>query len=338
VAERLGLGEGPAEWLAKLGPSSTTSTLEAPNPDRLSALLGRLEVPDEDRAEVVRTMPQAERDPEIWWLLERSHRLLAQGMVDRVRQTGPPPPAPPGLLPAALRLFAVHLILATVDDIRGCHADLGIPDDVSWETLSHLGRRMASYRASHGQTGIELTGWDWMRFFGLLYQVGRLEVIPYRLCTHPEAGPLFWYDEEATARLGSGFRKGDSALSVHVPATGPLTPEACHASFYRIRNAFAGVYPDEPPRVATCTSWLLDDQLAEYLPTDSNILAFGRRFTLVPGSLDNDEAILHYVFGPERPKDLDALPQRTRLARAVVEHVRSGRHWRLRTGWLSLAE
>jgi len=233
-------------------------------------------------------------------------------------------------------LFAIHLILVTMEDIRQCHAELGVPDDVSWETLSHLGRRMALYRAIHGETGIKLSGWDWMRFFGLLYQVGRLEVIPYRLCTHPEAGPLFWYDDATTARLGRGFRKGDAALSIHVPAKEPLAADACEVSIGRMRTAFAGVYPGEPPRVATCTSWLLDDQLAEYLPVNSNIMAFARRFELVPGSLDNDEAVLGFVFGVERPRELDALPLRTTLERAVVAHIRSGRHWRLRTGWLSL--
>jgi hypothetical protein len=336
VAERLELGDAEADWLAKLESAHRSSPMAMPAADRLIDLLERLEVPVEDRAEVLDTMPDPDRDPERWWLLERSNHLLAHDLVSRVRQTGPPPPAPPRLLPEGMRLFSVHLILVTIKGILNCHQDLGIPGDVSWETLSLLARRMAAFRARHGRTGIELTQWDWMRFFGLLYQVGRLEVIPYRLCTNPQAGPLFWYDDETIARLGRGFRRNDPALGIHVPTGDPLTPDACDASFSRLQTAFKAVHPDEPPVVATCTSWLLDDQLSEYLPGDSNILRFARRFELVPGSLDNDEAILHYVFGPERPKELDALPQRTRLERAIVDHIRSGRHWRLRTGWLPL--
>jgi hypothetical protein len=34
--------------------------------------LGRLGVDPEDAAEVLRTVPSPERDPEIWWLLEQS--------------------------------------------------------------------------------------------------------------------------------------------------------------------------------------------------------------------------------------------------------------------------
>jgi hypothetical protein len=96
------------------------------------------------------------------------------------------------------------------------------------------------------------------------------------------------------------------------------------------------VFPGEPLHIATCTSWLLDDQLAEYLPTESNILAFQRRFTLVPGAREEDEAILHYVFGAGRSKNIEELPQSSTLERAVVGHLRDGRHWHMRTGWLSI--
>jgi hypothetical protein len=295
-------------------------------------LLARLEVAPEDAAEVLRTMPSMEREPELWWLLERSSHLLARGLANRDDNAEPLPP-----LPAALALFPVHLILVTADAIRSCHRELGIPDDVSWETLSYLGRAMTAYRTHYGKTGIHLSGWDWMRFSGRLYQAGRLEVTPYRLRTHPkEAGPLFWYDDESAERLGPGFRRGDPALGIHVPVADPLTPQACDQSLLRLRTTFGGVYPGKPLRIGTCTSWLLDDQLAEYLAADSNILAFQRRFHLVPGMRDADETFLRSVFGVERPEEIEKLPQRTTLERAVVRHLQLGRHWRMRTGWLEL--
>ena len=347
VAERLGLGRVQATLLAALAeldrpPQPTdpdyeerapSGKLTLPETDALAALLAWLEVDPEDSVDLLRTIPDPEHDPERWWLLERCHTLLVRSLA---KQTGGLAPLPP--LPAALALFPAHLICASVDDIRRLHGGSGIPEDVSRETLSQLGRAMAAYRVSHGKAGILLTGWEWMRFSGLLYQIGRLEVIPYRLCTDPSAGPLFWYDEETAARLGAGFRKGDAALSVHVPATDPLSPAACDRSFALMRTAFAGVFPGETPRVATCTSWLLDDQLAEYLPADSNILAFQRRFDLVPGARDEDEALLRFVFGVPHAKELDELPQRTTLERAVVSHLRQGRHWRIRTGWLDLTK
>jgi hypothetical protein len=331
VAKRLGLTEAHAAWLAKLDEARPSGSMPPPDANSLPPLLAQLGVEPEDAAEVLRAMPSQAHDPELWWLLERSHYLLAGHLASRGVDPEYFPP-----LPEALRLFPVHVILVSVEAIRRRHQELGIPGDVSWETLSYLGRAMTAYRKSHGQAGIELTRWDWLRFFGWLYQVGRLEVTLYWLCAHPkEAGPLFWYDDETAERLGPGFRRGDPALSIHVPATSPLTPEACDESLRRIQTAFARAYPGEPLRVATCTSWLLDDQLAEYLPADSNILSFQRRFQLVPGARDNDTAILSFVFGAERPKELDALPQRTTLEQAVVQHLRLGRHWRLRTGRLT---
>src|SRR5438132_9457301 len=47
---------------------------------------------------------------------------------------------------------------------------------------------------------------------------------------------------------------------------------------------------------------------AEYLPRDSNILSFHRRFELVTGARDSDEAILGFVFGADRPKALESSP------------------------------
>jgi GNAT-like C-terminal domain/N-acyltransferase N-terminal domain len=305
-----------------------------PDTEALSGLLVQLSVAPEDAVEVLRTMPSPAHDPERWWLLERSRELLARGLANRDDNAEPLPS-----LPGSLALFPVHLILLTLDAIRGCHREFGIPDDISWETLSFVGRAMIAYRMSHHEAGINMTRWDWLRFLGRLYEVGRLEVIPYRIRTHPkEAGPLFWYDEVASDQLGSGFRKGDPALSLHVPATDSLTPEACDASLRRMRMAFNGVYPGEPPRIATCTSWLLDDQLAEYLPADSNIMGFQRRFELVPGASDADEAILHFVFGAKRAQDLAELPQRTKLERCVVRHLQRGHHWRMRTGWLQIVK
>jgi hypothetical protein len=77
-------------------------------------------------------------------------------------------------LPEELRLFSVHLILVSIAAIRQRQQKFGMPDDISWETLSYLGRAMNVYRSSHGEAGIHLTGWDWLRFAAWLYQVVRV--------------------------------------------------------------------------------------------------------------------------------------------------------------------
>jgi hypothetical protein len=269
----------------------------------------RLGFAPEAAADILRTMPPRDE------LAGDCERLIAS--LAHCSQPGDgPPPKPP-----ADGLRAAHVILASLDAIRECHRAFGVADDISRETLSHLGL------AAGGTFGF----WDWLRYTGWLYQVGRLQVTLLQLRLHPkEAGPLFWYDDETAARLNLPFRIGDPALSIHVPANETLSPEACEASIARMRTGFPG------RRVAVCTSWLLDDQLTEYLPADSNIVAFQRRFQLVPGARDDEEFMLRSVFGADRPKEIDALPRDTRLQRAVVDHLRAGKHWRLRTGWFEL--
>ena len=176
-------------------------------------------------------------------------------------------------------------------------------------------------------------GWLVWRFRGSLYQVGRLAVLPLRLLTAPD--PQFWYDERAAAALGVGFRRDDPVLSLHIPSTGPLTAEECDEALGRLGETFARWFDDGPPVLAVCTSWTLDDQLGEYLPDTSNLMAWQRRFTLVPGGADSDSIVSH-VFGDLVGAPLDQLPTDTTLRRAVVSHLREGRHWRVRTGWLRL--
>ena len=88
---------------------------------------------------------------------------------------------------------------------------------------------------------------------------------------------------------------------------------------------------------------MLDPQLAEYLPATSRIVAFQRRFTLydeapepvTDGRTAGDRSVLTFVFR-QPGVTLDELPQDTTLRRAAVAHLRAGRHWAQRSGWLTL--
>src|SRR5438105_1447739 len=99
----MGLGNVHGAWLAKLDAAIPDASISVPDDGALSALLARLGIASEDAAEVLRTMPCAEHEPESWWLLQRSHQRLARGLANRGNDAEPLPP-----LPAALTLFPVH--------------------------------------------------------------------------------------------------------------------------------------------------------------------------------------------------------------------------------------
>ena len=79
--------------------------------------------------------------------------------------------------------------------------------------------------------------------------------------------------------------------------------------------------------------------MREYLPEDSNIIAFQRRFELEPyeepEGLDCDVEVLRFVFRT-LTTPLDQLPRDTVLQRAIVDHLKAGRHWYWRRGQFPL--
>lgn len=223
--------------------------------------------------------------------------------------------------------FYAWTLLDALPAIRGYHEKLDIPDEVSWHSLADFGLQLARYRRLRGRGGLASSDWLTLHFRGLLYRLGRLQFQRTAGLAPPPA---------------AGWPGTGSALSVHVTADQPLTPRACDESFATAARFFDRYHPDEEYRWAVCHSWLLDDQLARYLPPDSNILRFQRRFEVPEGTAadEADLTVLKYVFdrpaAPLRDGELDALPQATTLQRAVVGHLRDGGHWRSRSGWCRL--
>ncbi len=334
VGSRLGLGEQYDAWLERLqelGPAP--GGLSLPRGDDASSLLEKLGIDEPDRSVIVDALPTPDGEPELWWLLERAYHQIKADVGQWDAPIGPRPGLPDDLGVRG-RCFWIFAYLAAVPDVRRFHAERGVPDDVSWATLADLGRHVESYRERTGSTGFGSQFWLTAHFRGALYELGRLQFNPYHLLSGP-AGPLFWYDEAEIERRGEGYRPGDPALGVHVPALGPLTPEAVDESLAAVRPFFSARFPEHRFRVVTCTSWLLDEQLAEYLPPTSGIVRFQSRFEMIPGAREADDAMFFYVFG-QVPKSLDDVPTDTELRRAVVGHVREGRHWHLRTGYVEV--
>jgi hypothetical protein len=339
VASALSLDSSYEPWLdslAAVGLPPHPPHLPGGGPES-AQLLARLGFVEQDLTDTLAAQSaftrRLEADERIRWLFDRAyHAVLVEiGNLDASRRT----PALPDHLGLAGRVFWVMVYLAAVDDIRAWHRLHGISDQVSTDTLTDLGRQVRIFRERNGRVGLDTQWWLSLHFRGAIFALGRLQFNPYRLRTGP-AGPLFWYEDEPTLRqLGGAFRPGAPVLGVHIPETGPLTPEACDVSFAAAGEFFATHFPSLSSNLAVCTSWLLDEQLAEYLPATSNIVRFQRRFTLVPGAREDDASPFYFIFG-KNPTLAAQSPPRTSLEQALLDHLRTGRHWNLRTGWLRL--
>ena len=124
------------------------------------------------------------------------------------------------------------------------------------------------------------------------------------------------------------LRKDDPTLSLHIPATGPMTHEGCGESLRRAMAFFPKHFPEFPFRAFTCVSWFLDNQFEQCLPSTSNIVRFQREVHLFPIPGATAHQTLERVFGGPIA-DLERAPQETSLQRVIIGHLKAGGHWRM---------
>lgn len=320
VVERFGLPERMGPWLeeaSELGAVAPGAGL--PGRGEAAGALAPFALGEQDVAELVDLWPDASWPPELWWLVERMYARLAADVrlpVGQWREW----PSLALVEDGRARCAPVFAFAAAVGLVRGLHARRGVPEQVSAATLADVGTQMERSRAMFGRVSLETADWVALNFRGGMYELGRLQYEPGLM---PDEG---W-------GLEGELAPGAPVLRVHIPG-GRFSPELVEESLGRARAFFRDRFGREYS-VATCTSWLLDPQLARYLPEGSNIVSFQRRFTLLPGGGIGDGDVFRFVYRmPE--VDPGAAPRRTRLERAVAEHVLAGGHWRVRTGWLRL--
>jgi hypothetical protein len=305
IAARLGVSGEDIERVHLLAGDRPSAAL--PAKADAPAILDRLGVRPDDAAEIMAGWPDSGSPlwtPELRWLLDRSIALVQADLGGHGwLAPGPELPRERGL---AWRHLYVYGYLAMVDVVAGYHRAHGIADAVLWTTLADLGRNLAIDRRMNGEGWPVMQSWLTLHARGGLYELGRLQ-----------------------------HHRGDTAIGLHIPESGPLTPEAVEASLDEGRAFFPLHFPDEHYTEFSCGSWLLDPQLREYLPEDSNIVRFQRRFELEPyeepEGLDADVEALRFVFR-SLSTPLDQLPRRTVLQRAIVDHLQAGRHWRWHRG------
>lgn len=193
-------------------------------------------------------------------------------------------------------------LVVAADEVQDFHCRRGISEDISWRSLSDLGQQVWVHRLTFGSFGLHTQGWLRTAWSGALYWLGRLQ-----------------FNLQRT--------DGDWVISTHIPRTGPLTPEAVDASFAEATAFFADRFPDFPASTFWCSSWLLDPQLTEVLPAESNMARFQRRWLLEGDPVESDKDAVFFTFARRGDVDLTALPRETTLQRAIIDRLQAGGHW-----------
>lgn len=125
--------------------------------------------------------------------------------------------------------------------------------------------------------------------------------------------------------------RGDHVLDVHIPSGGSLLVAECLDCFKEAEETFARCFPDRDPKAFTCTSWLLDRELAHCLPAATRIVAFGNLFNPLAAADCNHQQLIERVL--DNTSDWQTFEPRTSLQRAVVAHFRRGGTFRTTAGF-----
>ena len=161
---------------------------------------------------------------------------------------------------------------------REC-AQMGIDEKIVMDTLSDLVRWCNSYTAMKGELYLGELEWLNHHLNRKIFQIGRLQ---YCITTTDMQVPKY------------GVQKGDKVIDMHIPAGEKLTAEACKQSIEQAKTFFAKHFPEHSYSVMTCKSWLLDEDLKQYLSADSGILQFAELFEIVERV--ESFSILKYLF------------------------------------------
>ena len=218
IAARLGVPGEDVDRVHRLAGDLPSAPL--PAKADAPAILDRLAVRPDDAAEIMAGWPDPDSPlwtPELRWLLDRSIALVRADLGGHGWL--PPGPELPRERGPAWRHLYVYAYLALVDVVTGYHRDHGIADTVSWATLADLGRNLAVDRRMHGEGRPVMPSWLTLHARGGVYQLGRLQ-----------------------------HQRGDTAIGLHIPESGPMTPEAVAASLDEARAFFPRHFPTSTTR------------------------------------------------------------------------------------------
>ena len=208
--------------------------------------------------------------------------------------------------------LARQLLIAAESRWRGPWSKL--PWDVFVDTMKCFTRFVREHFQSYGFYGFDRGFWTTRQIGARLFRLGELE---YEL-------------------LQNGDEK---SVALHIPSDCRLEGFLLNASLDRAKAFLAEYFPEWQNAPVTCESWLLSPALKELLPPDSRILRFQQAFDLTPGTEDEREAVLQWIYHLAPPQQqnvsLSTLPEDTALQKSMKRYLLSGKTFTAASGSLS---
>lgn len=124
------------------------------------------------------------------------------------------------------------------------------------------------------------------------------------------------------------FSKEDSAIGIHIPAGGAFDEETCQRSYEKIKRTLGKLFPDMNFKAFTTVTWLLSQELKEYLKENSNIRKFSEKYNVFPYT-SQGLGVFSFVYNMPvkslEEVDLEALSENTSLMRHIKQHYINGK-------------
>ena len=181
-----------------------------------------------------------------------------------------------------------------------------IPRSVAVATLKDINFWIENHESITGEIGVSEFSWLILHYTASLFRIGRLQ---FRLVK-----PTFSVETQKPF-----------VVETHIPQGEPLSEEACLESFDLAEAFFAEHFPALEWDVFVCDSWLLSPNLSDILPESSNIVRFMRLWTPAPFPSDDSAQAIERVFGfGAKREELEALPEKTTLAKNLKAYILSG--------------
>lgn len=121
--------------------------------------------------------------------------------------------------------------------------------------------------------------------------------------------------------------EGDPVLDLHIPGGGGMTRQLVRQSVSDAIKVFDRYFPDNGIKAIVSSSWIFSSQLSEFLPADSNILAFQKMLHLIPVNASRNGGLwfIFRTYGPYIPENL---PRETSVQRAAADWLAAGNTFR----------
>lgn len=271
----------------------TAGTLEALR----QADLTRLGFQDDDARDLRNLIGTLPHEPERLQQVTRVATDLAANIGDYFATA----PVSDGTGPRAIADGIVTLLalVAVADRVHANYVARGIDPDLAWDSLADLGQQALVFRRIFGFLGLCSQAWCAQNFTGRLLWLGRLQYTLER-------------DQDGTF------------VDVHIPETGPLSPELVDASLSQAARILPSAFPGFALERVRLHSWIMDPGLLTSLAPTSNLARFANRFELAGDPEPGTRDLLFFGFRIEpllEPVDLSALPGNTALRRAMRERL-----------------